>query len=106
MSEPDKSSETNSSEQQKWQMIYQQIAEINHELNKLNNHKLIKTYNSIPRFLWFSLLKGIALGLGSVLGATVVLSALLYVLSQMEFIPIIGDLVSKIIEVVEVPPKN
>lgn len=71
------------------------------ELQKLNDHNLVKVYNSLPRFLWFSLLKGIALGLGSVLGATVVLSTLVYVLSQIEFIPVIGDWVSEIILVVK-----
>lgn len=81
--------------------LQQQTQCIHQELTNLNNHKLIKTYNSIPRLLWFHLLKGIAFGLGSVLGATVVLSMLVYVLSQMEFIPIIGEWISAILEVVK-----
>ena len=80
--------------QHQTQCIYQEIAQ-------LNNHKLIKTYNSIPRLLWFHLLKGVAFGLGSVLGATVVLSMVVYVLSQMEFIPIIGEWITAILEVVK-----
>jgi hypothetical protein len=71
------------------------------ELQKLNDHKLVQAYNSIPRLLWFHLLKGIAFGLGSVLGATVVLSMLVYLLSQIEFIPVIGDLVTEILQVVK-----
>lgn len=72
----------------------------NYLLSQLTSHDLLKAYSSIPRLLWFHLLKGIAFGLGSVLGATVVLSALVYVLSQMEFLPIIGEWVAKIIEIV------
>ncbi|MDC2890469.1 DUF5665 domain-containing protein [Psychrosphaera algicola] len=56
--------------------------------------------------MWFSLLKGISLGLGSVLGATVVLSTLVYLLSQMEFIPIIGEWISAILDVVKEKPDN
>ncbi|MDU0113624.1 DUF5665 domain-containing protein [Psychrosphaera aquimarina] len=73
------------------------------QLQQLNEHKLIKAYNSIPQLLWFHLLKGVAFGLGSVLGATVVLSALVYVLAQFEFIPYIGEWVSAIIDVVKTP---
>lgn len=86
---------------QMWQHLYEQTTKINDQLEKLNNHNLVVTYNSLPRFIWFSLLKGIAVGLGSVLGATVVLSALVFVLSQIEFIPVIGEWVSSIIEVVQ-----
>jgi len=83
--------------------LQHQTRSIHRELTNLNNHKLIKTYNSIPRLLWFHLLKGVAFGLGSVLGATVVLSTLIYILSQMEFIPIIGEWITAILEVVKQP---
>lgn len=86
--------------------LLKQTENIQAELEKLNNHKLVHTYNSIPRLLWFSLLKGISLGLGSVLGATVVLSTLVYLLSQMEFIPIIGEWISAILDVVKEKPEN
>jgi hypothetical protein len=86
--------------------LHEQTVQINEQLDKLNNHKLVHTYNSLMRFVWFSLLKGIAVGLGSVLGATVVLSFLVYLLSQMEFIPIVGEWVSSIIEVVKEPESN
>lgn len=88
-------------EQDKYQQLYQQTQMIHQELNQLNNHKLILTYNSIPRLLWFHLLKGVAFGLGSVLGATVVLSTVVYLLSQMEFIPIIGEWITAVLEVVQ-----
>lgn len=93
-------------QQAQLQDVLVQVEAINQQLDKLNNHKLIITYNSIPRLLWFHLLKGIALGLGSVLGATVVLSTLIYLLSQMEFIPIIGEWVGAIIDVVQQPASN
>lgn len=89
-----------------YELLLQQVQDIQAELVKLNNHKLVHTYNSMPRLLWFSLLKGVALGLGSVLGATVVLSTLVYLLSQMEFIPIIGEWIAAILDVVQETPEN
>ena len=83
-------------------LLEQSIA-IEKRLAFLNDHKLIQVYNSIPHLLWFQLLKGIALGLGSVLGASVVLSGLVYLLSQIEFLPIIGEWVTAILELVKQP---
>jgi len=97
---------SNSEQQELLEQLLIQSNQINGQLSQLNEHKLIQTYNSIPRLLWFHLLKGVAFGLGSVLGATVVLSSLVYILSQMEFIPVIGDWVSEIIKVVQSNPKN
>lgn len=88
------------------EQLLEQSNQINSQLEQLNNHKLVQTYNSIPRLLWFHLLKGIAFSLGSVLGATVVLSSIVYILSQMEFIPVIGDWVSEIIKVVKARTEN
>lgn len=97
---------SNKEQQQLLEQLLKQSAETTAQLQKLNEHKLIQAYNSIPRLLWFHLLKGTAFGLGSVLGATVVLSSVVYLLSQMEFIPIIGDWVSEIIKVVKQTPDN
>lgn len=88
------------------EQLLEQSNQINSQLEQLNNHKLVQAYNSIPRLLWFHLLKGIAFSLGSILGATVVLSSIVYILSQMEFIPVVGDWVSEIIKVVKARTEN
>jgi hypothetical protein len=86
--------------------IIAQTEKVNKQLTYFHKHKLFKVYNSIPPLLWFNLLKGVAFGLGSVLGATVVLSALVYLLSQIEFIPFIGEWVSEILEIVKTEVPN
>lgn len=95
-------------EQQKelLEKLVAQSEAMNQQLVELNNHQLITAYDSIPKLLLFQLLKGGALGLGSVLGATVILSGLIYMLSQIEFIPVIGEWVSAILETVEQEPKD
>ena len=71
---------------------------IKNELEILNGHKLVKTYNSLPRLISLQFVKGMAFGLGSVVGATVVVSLLAYLLSHIEFIPIIGEWTLLLIE--------
>ena len=70
-------------------------------LNNLLKHNFFKIYNSFWKLLFISLLRGLASGLGWVLGATILVSLLTYTLSQIEFIPILGDLVSRLIEEIE-----
>ena len=78
-----------------------EIKELNNNIKNLNNHNLFKIYSSSKRILLFSFLKGLASGLGWILGATILVSLLTYTLSQIEFIPILGDLVSQLIKEIE-----
>jgi hypothetical protein len=77
--------------------LYNEINALNRELTKLNQHRYIKLHNSIPRMLGFQFIRGLAFGLGSVLGATVLVSILVYFLAQIDFIPIIGEWAQEIL---------
>ena len=44
------------------------------ELELLNSHRFIRIHNSPWRLLMFQLLRGLAMGLGTVMGATVLVS--------------------------------
>jgi len=85
------------------QTLIEESKAIEQRLVYFNEHKFVQAYNSIPKLLWFQLLKGMALGLGTVLGAGAVLSGLVYLLSQIEFIPIIGEWVTAILDVIKQP---
>jgi hypothetical protein len=67
-------------------------------LQQLNSHKLITAYNSTPHLLWMQFLKGGAFGLGSVAGAGIIVSIIAYLLSKIEFLPIIGEWVKIILQ--------
>jgi hypothetical protein len=43
-----------------------------------------------------AVLRGMAVGLGTVVGASILVSLLLYMLSQIDFLPIIGDWATEI----------
>ncbi|WP_179378040.1 DUF5665 domain-containing protein [Jannaschia marina] len=81
--------------------VRDEIAHLRREVARLNNHRFIKVHNSIPRLVMFQLYRGIAFGLGGVLGATVFLSITVWSLSQIDFIPIIGDWAKEIIEIIQ-----
>ena len=70
-------------------------------MNKLLKHNFFKIYSSFWKLFLISLFRGLASGLGWVLGATILVSLLTYTLSQIEFIPILGDWVSRLIEEIE-----
>ena len=77
------------------------IKSLEKSLNKLLKHNFFKIYSSYWKLFLISLFRGLASGLGWVLGATILVSLLTYTLSQIEFIPILGDWVSRLIEEIE-----
>jgi len=73
------------------------------ELEHLNAHRFIKVHNSIWRLLGFQFARGLAFGLGSVLGASMLVSLLAWWISQFEFLPIIGEWASMIVQEIDLP---
>jgi hypothetical protein len=78
-----------------------EIRKLSEAIKSLHNNNIFKIYNSTKKILFISFLKGLASGLGWIIGATILVSLLTYILSQIEFIPILGDIVSQLIEEIE-----
>ena len=74
-----------------------EIKKLIEAIKSLNNNNLFKIYNSTKKILFVSFLKGLASGLGWIIGATILVSILTFALSQIQFIPIMGEWVSKLI---------
>jgi hypothetical protein len=68
-----------------------EVRELRREITFLRQHKMFLLYQSVPRILLFRMASGMAVGLGTVIGATLLLSLIIWALSQIEFIPIIGQ---------------
>lgn len=79
----------------------EEVAALRREMARMNRHRFIQVHNSMPRLILFQLARGIAFGLGGVLGATVVLSIVIWSLSQINFIPIIGDWAADVIAIIQ-----
>jgi len=79
------------------------LDKLTRELETLNKHRFIRVHNSLWRLIIFQFVRGLAFGLGSVLGASILVSLVVWWLAQFEFIPIIGDFARQLIEWIEIP---
>ena len=65
--------------------------ELGKAVQRIISHDYMDLALNRSRLLWTSFLKGIAVGLGGVLGATIVVALLLWILSLFGELPWIGD---------------
>jgi len=70
-------------------------------IETLNDHNLMRIYSSSRRIIWTNYLRGLAFGLGSVIGASILVYITVQVLAQIEFIPILGDWALRLISEIE-----
>ena len=75
-----------------------ELRALREEVHLLNSHRFVTIHNNMPRFLALNFARGLAVGLGTLLGATLLLSVLVWALSQIEFLPIIGEWAAQIAE--------
>lgn len=77
--------------------LHQDLQRLSEQMERLNNHRFVQMHNSVPRMVGLQLLRGLAFGLGSAIGATALVSVAVVLLSQIEFVPFIGELASQVI---------
>ena len=73
-----------------------ELRALRREVARLNSHAFIRMHDSLIRVLAFNFARGLVFGLGTVLGASVLLSVVAWSLTQVEFLPIIGEWASEI----------
>jgi len=73
------------------------------ELEKLNEHRFVKVNNSLWRLLSFQFARGLAFGLGTAIGASLLVSVIAWWLSQIEFVPILGEWATEILNSMNMP---
>lgn len=77
--------------------LTREVSELRAQVELLNKHKYLRVMNSLPRMLAYNFARGLAVGLGTVLGASALLSLLVWALSTINFIPVIGDWANQIV---------
>ena len=89
--------------------ILDEVRRLRREVQKLNSYRIFELYDSTPRLMWLQFLRGASFGLGSFLGATLVVSlvvsSLAYLASQVDFIPVLGDLINEVLKEINIPKK-
>ncbi len=66
------------------------------EIEIFNTHRFVRIQNKPWRLFFNRFLMGIAMGFGTVFGATVLVSVVIYSLQGIDWLPIIGDWASEI----------
>ena len=77
------------------------IKKLEKTIQEFSRHNFFNIHTSFRKIMLVSLFRGLVSGFGWVLGATILVSLFTYTLSQIEFIPILGELVSELIEEIE-----
>lgn len=81
--------------------LTQDVRDLTKEVKKLKDLEFIRVFKHPWKFLGFSLLKGIMVGFGSVLGATVLVAFFIYLLAQISVVPFVGEFVQDVMHQVE-----
>lgn len=71
------------------------------EIARLNRSKAMRLHSTWARIMAFNFVRGLMVGLGTVIGASILLSFVVWSLSQIEFLPIVGEWATEIIDQVE-----
>lgn len=89
------------------QSLEAEVRALRDEVHRLNEQSFLRHHGSFWHAALWNLWRGLAYGLGTVLGATIVLSLLLRMLGSMDFVPVIGDWAERLIEEIQTdaPPK-
>jgi len=81
--------------------LSKEVKELTKEITKLKRLEFIQILKHPWRLMGLSLLKGVMVGFGSVLGATVLVALVVYILSQISLVPVVGDFVKDIIQEIQ-----
>jgi len=84
--------------------LAREIARLRDDLKALRRHRALKMHATWWGMMAESFLRGLALGLGTVLGATILVSIAAYSLRQIDFVPLIGQWASEIAREIETQP--
>ena len=90
------------SQQQAEKELAKEMKALAKEIQKIKDMEFIQILKQPVKLLWFSFLKGMMVGFGSVLGASVLVGAFLYVLAQISFLPIVGGFVQDLSNYIQV----
>ncbi len=80
--------------------LHKDLVLLRQEVARLNAHRFVRIHNSVIMLLLFQLLRGMAFGLGTLLGATLLVSIIVYSLSSIDFIPVIGEWASEVVDII------
>lgn len=70
-------------------------------LEEIVAHRIVRIHDSFIKVVFFQFMRGLAFGFGTVIGASILVSVLVAVLAQIEFVPLLGDWAAQIIDQIQ-----
>ncbi|MDP2643253.1 MAG: DUF5665 domain-containing protein [Candidatus Peregrinibacteria bacterium] len=77
------------------------VNEMTEQVERLREMELLQVLKHPWKLVWYSLLKGLMIGFGSVIGATVLITIFVYLLAELSTIPVLGDFLDNILSKTE-----
>jgi len=84
--------------------LIKELKTLSKEVKNLKDLEFVRILKHPMKFMWFSFLKGLMIGFGSVLGASMLVGIFIYTIRQIQVVPILGEFVTSIID--EVDPEG
>ena len=81
--------------------VAEEIEALRREVERLNSHRFIRIQNSPWRLFGYRFMSGLFTGFGTVIGATLLVSLVVYWLQGIDWIPVIGDWAAEIASRIE-----
>ncbi len=84
------------------ELLLKKIEQFSQQMERLHLPEYIAYLHNPKRILFINFLVGLARGIGVSIGATVVAGLIIYLLSKMVTLPIVGQFIAEIIKIVKV----
>ena len=81
--------------------LSQEVESLHEYLRNIRLQQYIQALLNTRRIALMSFFSGMMSGLGAVIGATIVFSLLVYLLTRLEVLPIIGEWIARIVKIVQ-----
>jgi len=79
-----------------------EIKALTKQVQRLRDTELLHVYKKPWKFLWFSFWKGMMIGLGSVIGASLLVGIFMYLMGKVSLVPFLGDVVQDVLTEIDI----
>ena len=84
--------------------LAEEVRALRQEVIRLNAQRYFRIESTLWQVAFWNLVRGLAWGVGSVIGATLLISYFVQVLSSIDFIPVLGEWAQQIINQIDTAP--
>lgn len=71
------------------------------EIQSLKDLKIVQSYQKPARLFWINFMIGVARGIGALAGVSIFMTVFVYILSQFQWVPVMGDIITEILLYIE-----